>query len=92
MPAWAGSVTRLCVSPVTPSHPFFVTLVRPSFRSCRQAAAASLPGLSLVQRLEKPLQTSGYRAEVAGQIDEAQASTDGGYGLTPPACLCVRRW
>jgi hypothetical protein len=92
MPSGAGSVTRLCVLPVTPSHPCVVTLVRPSFRWCRQAAVASLPGLSLVQRLEKPLQTRGYRAVVAGQIDEAQASTDGGYGLTPPACLCIRRW
>ena len=36
-----------------------VTLVRRSFRSCRHAAAASLPALSLVQRLEQALQTRG---------------------------------
>jgi hypothetical protein len=54
--------------------------------------AASMLGFFSVQRLKKPLQTRRYHAVVGSQIDEAQASTDGGYGLTVPACLYIRRW
>jgi hypothetical protein len=49
----------LMTSVAFPASTCVVTLVRRSFGSCRQAAAASLPGLSLIQRLEQALQTRG---------------------------------